>query len=827
MALLLALAVAAVALEAHARGRAPGAAARRAAIGLLLAGAAIQTAMLRLFHAAPDGEAPGHRVALALVAGLAAWAGLARLLAVGARKRDLVTRAILAAVALAVAPFSIQVSAVTAALALFSFRWTGALSTRARLGLALAFALLFALGLGARSPEEGLQRGAGAAALGASRWLVMVTRFYLFLGTFALFRAFIRDPSLGVRTVGRRLALSHVLVVAVPLLLLGGLWTFTTVLGVNADRAMVASRALEVEGRLLRSALGEVLAAGPAAEGAARSRLSSRGRDWSDARVWLRERGEWRRLLGDSLPGERRYAAWLDSLGRLPESGIVGADGRARFGAARLDPADSTRGAVALVDAESLLLGGPSAVSGTRVVVALRDLVVRGERLVSVTGAGSPAEPGAPAPAMTPRDSADLERARRVLRRLGLPDSAVRADAAARPRGVSVAGQPVGGPGENFLVDGHALVPGLSWTGTKWRSTRALISARVDPAAALMGLYRNFRDNPFTVLPIMLILGLTALVLMVAIFDFVMVAGLARSITAAIRALQGGAARLEAGDLSHRIEVRGEDDLWSVAGAFNQAIAGFERSRELEIERGRLENELALARQIQSRLLPAGPPSVEGLEVAGHYDPARQVGGDYYDHLDLGGGRVLLVIADVSGKGVPAALLMSGFRASLMSQDLAGRDPVALAGHLNDFLLRSVEMGKFVTAFLAFADVRAGTLDYVNAGHNPPLLLSADGSSATLEAGGLMFGVMPGAPYEAGRAAFRTGDLLALYTDGVTEGAGPGQELWGEERLLAALRRGAGRSCGDLVRSVAGEVRAFEGEHGPADDVTLLLARRV
>ncbi len=317
--------------------------------------------------------------------------------------------------------------------------------------------------------------------------------------------------------------------------------------------------------------------------------------------------------------------------------------------------------------------------------------------------------------------------------------------------------------------------------------------------------------------------------LVVAFFDIGMVVGMGRSITAAIQALKGGAEKLEIGDLAHRIAVEGDDDLWSVAGAFNQAMAGFERSRELEQERARLENELALARQIQARLLPAGPPAIAGFEIAGHYDPARQVGGDYFDHLDLGGGRVLLVIADVSGKGVPASLLMSGFRASLMSQagDLTAGDPVALSGHLNDFLVRSVESGKFVTAFLAFADARANALHFVNAGHNPPLLLRGDGSHASLEAGGLMLGVLPGAPYESARTSFAPGDLLLLYTDGVVEGANARQELWGDDRLLATVRRCAGRPSREVVDTIASEVRAFEGDAGPADDITLLAARRV
>jgi serine phosphatase RsbU (regulator of sigma subunit) len=834
-ALALILVLLALAIEAHLRARQPKPAELRGALWLFLGGTLLQRFAFRAIGDPDPGSDAGFSawVLLDVVFGIAAVAGVLRLLACGAKRRDLVWRGVLGALSLAAAAASVEVSAVIACVALFSFRWTRQFSTRPLLGLGLLFLGVFVLGVRAPSFDESAFAGLAVPCVAAGRWTDLVARFYLVLGVLALFRAFIRDPSLGIRTVGRRLALSHVLVVLVPLLLLGLLWTFTTILGVNTDRAMVAARALESEGHQLRLVLADVLSAGADAPRVARSRLAGRGRDWSAGRVWLREGGEWRRVAGDSIAGEARFARWLDSLAVLPAAGVVGDAGRGRYGAAMLDPADSSRGAVVMVDADSLLRGAPARVAEARLALTLRDLVARGGSITTVGGERSPGAPGrAPGAVLSRADSVEIERARRIMRRLGLPDSVVSTNPRASGLTLNAAGDTLrfsrpGVEGGNLLVDGHALVPCLSWTGTRWRKTRALLSSRVEPGAAVAGLYRNLRENPITALPVLLILGLTVLVLLVAIFDFVMVAGLARSITAAIRALQGGAARLEAGDLAHRIDVRGADDLWSVAGAFNQAVAGFERSRELELERTRLENELELARQIQARLLPAGPPRVAGFEIAGYYDPALQVGGDYFDHLEAGEGRVLLVIADVSGKGVPASLLMSGFRASLMSQDLATGDPVALSGHLNDFLLRSVEMGKFVTAFLAFADSRTGTLDYVNAGHNPPVLLRSNGSHTSLEAGGLMFGVLPGAPYAAGHTTFGPGDLLVLYTDGVTEGASVTHEQWGDERLLAAVRRGAARPCSELVRGVAEEVRTFEGEQGPADDITLLVARRV
>src|SRR5262249_43991013 len=152
-----------------------------------------------------------------------------------------------------------------------------------------------------------------------------------------------------------------------------------------------------------------------------------------------------------------------------------------------------------------------------------------------------------------------------------------------------------------------------------------------------------------------------------------------------------------------------------------------ERARELEKERDRLENELELARRIQARLLPASPPLVTGFDVAGLSESAREVGGDYYDHIELGDGRVLLVIADVSGKGVPAALLMWGSRAALMARTIPASPPDAAPAGANESLQKSVERGKFVTASRGVIDGASGKFTYVNGGHNPPVLLRAGG----------------------------------------------------------------------------------------------------
>jgi sigma-B regulation protein RsbU (phosphoserine phosphatase) len=380
--------------------------------------------------------------------------------------------------------------------------------------------------------------------------------------------------------------------------------------------------------------------------------------------------------------------------------------------------------------------------------------------------------------------------------------------------------------GDFNVTAGHGLLNGIAWNGQGWERQDGLLSVDLSWGAVALGLFEGVRENPVNILSLALLGLLASLLAMVAGADFAMVRAPGRSITAAVGALRRGAEQLEAGDLSHRIPVEDQDDLWDVAGAFNRMAVGLERGRDPEIERQRIEDELALARRIQARLLPTAPPEVEGLELAGTSESAREVGGDYYDYLPLGDGRVALVIADVSGKGVGAALLMSGFRASLLSQDLAGTDVAEVVGRLNHFLHRSVEPGKFVTAFLGVLDGRSGQLVYCNAGHNAPLLVGTDGKVTRLETAGLILGILEHSPYEAGQAMLRPGERLVLFTDGVTEAANESDEQWGEERLLELLRSAPQDPCAGVMARIVEEVRRFEGARGASDDVTLIVARR-
>ncbi len=241
-------------------------------------------------------------------------------------------------------------------------------------------------------------------------------------------------------------------------------------------------------------------------------------------------------------------------------------------------------------------------------------------------------------------------------------------------------------------------------------------------------------------------------------------------------------------------------------------------------EKEAIEREIAIAREVQRELLPRAVPRVRGLALAGACLPAVGVGGDLYDFLPFSDDRIGLVIADVSGKGIPAALLMAGLQASLRSLALPDMPPSEVALRMNEMLLRSTSAARYATMFFALHDGRSRILTYSNAGHWPPLHLSANGV-ARLSAGGMPIGLLPEARYGEGRRELGVGDLLVLYTDGIIETPDLDGREFGEENLVRVLRGNADRDLEGIVRAVLDEVRGWSGGAAPHDDVTLVLAR--
>lgn len=249
---------------------------------------------------------------------------------------------------------------------------------------------------------------------------------------------------------------------------------------------------------------------------------------------------------------------------------------------------------------------------------------------------------------------------------------------------------------------------------------------------------------------------------------------------------------------------------------------------EDQIEKERLEEEMRLAREIQERLQPSELPAFEGLDTASLALPSRHVAGDYFDAIKLDENRMLYAIADVTGKGVPASLLMSNLQACL--RILVPLDVTLEEGtsHMNRVITENTSYDKFITYFHGIYDKRDRSFQYVNAGHNPATLVRADGSFELLETGGLLLGVIAGVPYESAIVTLNVGDVLCIFTDGVTEAMSPDEEEWGEKRLEPLLVSLRDRSAAEILAGVHDAIKEFT-HHAPvlSDDLTMIILKAV
>jgi sigma-B regulation protein RsbU (phosphoserine phosphatase) len=265
----------------------------------------------------------------------------------------------------------------------------------------------------------------------------------------------------------------------------------------------------------------------------------------------------------------------------------------------------------------------------------------------------------------------------------------------------------------------------------------------------------------------------------------------------------------------------------------NQAAIAIEKTRlyKKEIEMQALEKELALGREIQLSLLPEEPPDVPGWEFAAYYQAAREVGGDFYDFLPLPAGpeHVGLVIADVSGKGVPAALVMARTCAMIHTAAQQGHSPSAALSQANTLLVNYKRSHILLTALCAFLDSDTGRIVYANGGHNRPLWFHADtGTIEELAAPGIILGVFETLDLEERTIDLAEGDLLVLYTDGVTEAMNAQRVPFGEKQLreIIAAAAGDGGSARQVVGAIVGAVQNHTGTDAQSDDLTLMVVRR-
>jgi predicted ester cyclase len=251
------------------------------------------------------------------------------------------------------------------------------------------------------------------------------------------------------------------------------------------------------------------------------------------------------------------------------------------------------------------------------------------------------------------------------------------------------------------------------------------------------------------------------------------------------------------------------------------------RSRVAEAqERERIEQELHFARQIQQALLPEVNPELDGWELTTYYEPAREVGGDFYDFLEFEDGRVGLVVGDATGKGMPAALVMATTRGMLRAVVQSVESPGEVLARVNEALVAEIPQNMFVTCLYAILETKSGSLRYANAGHDPPYLRHHGGSDAEeLRARGMPLGLMPNMPYEEKEAVLALGDNALFYRDGLVEAHNPQREMFGFPRLRALMaEHGEERSLGDFLLE---ELYSFVGESWEQeDDITLLTLER-
>jgi len=285
-----------------------------------------------------------------------------------------------------------------------------------------------------------------------------------------------------------------------------------------------------------------------------------------------------------------------------------------------------------------------------------------------------------------------------------------------------------------------------------------------------------------------------------------------------------GALNLE----SDRVGAFGEGDLDVLHFFADAAAISIEKAmlhRQI-LEKQRLDEQLRIAREVQSRLLPSAAPETPGYDIAGICIPTHAIGGDAYDYVPLPDGRLGVFVADVSGKGVAAALIMFAFRALLRAQSQHQQDLARLAAEVNGHLLESTGREDFITCLFGILDPESGRFAYVNCGHNPPLLLKARSSSRTLSNGNLILGVFTDVRYDSDEITLAPGDRLILYTDGVVECEDDRGAVFGVDGL-AAVAEGAGPvSSQELIAAIVDRARSFCRREQFEDDLTVVVLGR-
>jgi sigma-B regulation protein RsbU (phosphoserine phosphatase) len=351
------------------------------------------------------------------------------------------------------------------------------------------------------------------------------------------------------------------------------------------------------------------------------------------------------------------------------------------------------------------------------------------------------------------------------------------------------------------------------------RLSQETIQADTRAAADHMASQKQAMTTTFTLLFILLML---AVIILTIVFS--------RFLTEPLLKLQKGAQEIGQGNLEYRVEVETRDEFGSLARSFNTMAADLREYistlKRTTAEKERMLKELEIAKGIQQSFLPESAPVIPGFDLEGCNLPALEVGGDFYDFIPLDADNYGLVIADVSGKGVPAALFMALSRTLIRASAHSIDDPVSSLREANTHLVEDSKTSMFVTLFYAVLDYREKTLTYVNAGHNPPIHIGAGSGKVTLLAAeGIALGVLDEITLESVKIPLKSGDLIVLYTDGVTEAVNALDEEYGVERLTACVEKNSSETAKEIIDAIVADVTGFAGERPQYDDITIMVLK--
>jgi sigma-B regulation protein RsbU (phosphoserine phosphatase) len=399
-------------------------------------------------------------------------------------------------------------------------------------------------------------------------------------------------------------------------------------------------------------------------------------------------------------------------------------------------------------------------------------------------------------------------------------------------------------PKNNFLdmqVTGGSLVPVAFWNSPGTKNNTGVLLVHTRMSAVLSTLFGNsikLGDMAYGQVIWGAFLITVSLFLIVELVSLVIGVSISRTITSAVHELYLGTRRIKDGDFSHRIPVRGNDQLAELGASFNTMTQNLERLIVVAKEKERLESELEIAREVQSQLFPKNVTGLKALMLTGVCNPARVVSGDYYDFMRFDS-SVAFAIGDVAGKGISAALLMASIQSTMRMQLTAGvpgmsgngeaPHPLSTAlmvSRLNKLLYANTSPEKYATFYFAIYDETTHTLTYTNAGHLQPILLRK-GVPELLEVTGTVVGAFPFSLYEERNIQLASGDVLVAYTDGMIEPENEYGEMFGEQRLTDLLSKNVDRDSPEIIARVMESVLQWSGDAAElSDDMTMLVARR-